>query len=517
LGSTANSGVAIHDKGDADRGFDAALQNDGRIIVAGYSDNGINRDIVVLRYNTDGSLDTGFGSGGVATYDSGKSDYGIAVTLQNDGRIIVVGRSNNGTNDDLVVLRYNADGSLDSYFGTSGVATYDSGNNDFGIAVTLQKDGRIIVGGGSNNGTNDDLVVLRYNADGSLDTGFGTNGVVIYDNGNGEYGNAVALQGDGRIIVAGQSNNGTDNDLVLLRYNTDGSLGTSFGTGGVAIYDSGNSDIGNAVTLQDDGRIIVAGQSNNGTDNDLVLLCFNADGSLDTGFGTNGVATYDSGSTDYGYAVALQEDGRIIVAGGYHNGRSFDVLTVRFLTEANNDPVAIDDTATTDEDTTVTISVLYNDTDADGDALILSDFDATSSNGGTITDGGGGDLIYLPTQDFNGSDDFNYTVSDGNGGTDTAMVTITVDSVNDPPVADAQSISVDKDTTDNAVTLTGSDADGDSPYLRCCQWSVSWQPQRHRTRSAVYPGCRLQWRRHVYHYCKRRQHGFGRSYGNHYS
>jgi hypothetical protein len=159
------------------------------------------------------------------------------------------------------------------------------------------------------------------------------------------------------------------------------------------------------------------------------VVRFQTDGSLDTGFGTGGVATYDHGSTDYGFGIAFQGDDRIVVAGGCYNGRSFDLLTARFFSMENNDPVAVDDTATTDENAAVTINVLSNDTDTDGDALIVSDFDATSSNGGTITEDGSGDLVYSPDQDFFGTDDFTYYISDGNGGTDSATVTITVNEV----------------------------------------------------------------------------------------
>jgi uncharacterized delta-60 repeat protein len=282
------NGVATYDNGNADTGWGVAIQDNGRIVVAGYSYNGTDNDIVVLRYNSDGSLDTGFGTNGIATYDNGSDDLSYAVAVQNDGRIVVTGCSENGTDEDLVVLRYNSDGALDTGFGSVGVATYDNGNNDCGIAVAVQDDGRAVVTGRRGNGTDYDLVVLRYNRNGYLDNGFGSGGVAAYDNGNGDRGYAVDFQDDGRIVVVGRSYKGTNADTVVLQFKTNGSLDNNFGPSGVATYGKGNVDIGNAVTLQDNGQITVAGYSNNGTDDDLVVLQYYNDGALDTDFGNGG-------------------------------------------------------------------------------------------------------------------------------------------------------------------------------------------------------------------------------------
>ncbi len=332
------NGVATYDGGSNDYGSAVALQADGRIVVAGLSDNGTDYDVLVLRYNTNGSLDTGFGTNGVATYDSGSGDDGSAVALQADGKIVVAGLSDNGTDGDVLVLRYNTNGSLDTGFGTNGVATYDSGGGDSGDAVALQADGRIVVAGLSDNGTDADVLVLRYDTNGSLDTGFGTNGVATYDSGSNDYGLAVALQADGKIVVAGLSDNGKDADVLVLRYNTNGLLDTTFDTDGVVTYDGGGWDHGFAVALQDDGKIVVAGLSDNGTDGDVLVLRYDTNGSLDTGFGTNGVVTYDSGSDEGGIggAVALQADGRIVVASSASrsdNGTVIDVLVLRYTTK----------------------------------------------------------------------------------------------------------------------------------------------------------------------------------------
>jgi len=318
------NGFVTYDSGDDNWGDAVAIQSDGKIVVVGGSHNGTDYDILVLRYNTDGSLDSDFGINGVATYDSANWDYGLAVAIQSDGKIVVAGRITViGTGDDILVLRYNVDGSLDSGFGTNGVVIYDIGYSNLGDAVAIQSDGKIVVSGSSYDGPDRDVLVLRYNTDGSLDSGFGTNGVATYDSGNWDYGGlAVAIQSDGKIVVANRRNYSgiVNTDVQVLRYNTDGSLDNSFGTNGVATYDSGSNDLVWGVALQSDGKIVVAGESSVNWDTgyeDVLVLRYNPDGSLDNGFGTNGVVTYgfDQGARDKSYAVAIQPNGKIVVVG----------------------------------------------------------------------------------------------------------------------------------------------------------------------------------------------------------
>jgi uncharacterized delta-60 repeat protein len=238
-------------------------------------------------------------------------------------------------------LRYNPDGSLDSDFGTGGVATYDSRSWDGGHAVALQADGKIIVAGYTTYARGK-FLVLRYNPDGSLDSDFGTGGVATYYGGNWAYGRAVALQADGKIVVAGFTK-GTMYDVLVLRYNPDGSLDSDFGAGGGATYDSGSWEMGSAVSLQADGKIVVAGEIRNVANLDVLVLRYNPDGSVDSDFGADGIATYDGGNLDSGYAVALQTDGKIVAAGFTHNGRNYDVLVLRFIGGGNESiPASID-------------------------------------------------------------------------------------------------------------------------------------------------------------------------------
>ncbi len=164
-------------------------------------------------------------------------------------------------------------------------------------------------------------------APGDLDTTFSPpSGFVTYYGGNPSYGYGVTVQADGKIIVVGH----TRGKVPVLRYNPDGSLDGSFGTGGVATDYGGNWASGHAVALQADGKIVVAGFTK-GTMYDVLVLRYNPDGSLDDGFGTGGGAIYDSEIWDIGRAVALQSDGKIVVAGFTHDGIYYDVLVLRLI------------------------------------------------------------------------------------------------------------------------------------------------------------------------------------------
>ena len=345
---TAGTTTTDIDNNSSDRAWAAALQPDGKIIAAGHSW----ADFAVVRYNADGTLDTGFGTNGTTTtdIDNNSLDAAYAVALQPDGKIIAAGDSEGA----FVVVRYNADGTLDTGFGTNGTTTTDIDNNslDAAHAVALQPDGKIIAAGFSGLA----FALVRYNADGSLDTGFGTAGTTItdIDNNSSDGAWAVALQPDGKIIAAGFSGL----DFAVVRYNADGSLDTGFGTNGTTTTDIDNnsSDGAWAVALQTDGKIIAAGQS----EGDFVVVRYNADGSLDTGFGTAGTTTTDIGndSFDVALAVALQPDGKIIAA-GFSGG---DFVVVRYnadddVTLTHAIASAADDAYDALPDQTVTVTV----------------------------------------------------------------------------------------------------------------------------------------------------------------
>jgi len=221
---------------------------------------------MILRYKSDGTLDTTFGTNGVVTYEGGEGNDGFRdIAIQTDGKIVVSGYTKLAAAFDVLTARYNSDGTLDGAFGTDGVAIYDGGHKNAGArGVAIQSDGKIVVSGGNDNGTDLDVLVLRYNSDGTPDNAFGTNGVVSYDSGNGDdNGRRLAIQGGNKIVVTGNTPNGTDGDVLILRYNVNGTADDTFGSNGVVTLNivTGN-DFGEGVAIQKkDNKIVISGGS----------------------------------------------------------------------------------------------------------------------------------------------------------------------------------------------------------------------------------------------------------------
>ena len=285
-----------------------AMQSDGKILAAGSSYSPPNHNFAVMRYNTDGSLDTTFNGDGVVTTDlSGIAAQAHSIAVQPDGKIVVAGLAGNST----VVVRYNTDGSLDSTFNGSGRVT--PGLYCYGMAV--QPDGKIVVTGGLvvTVGEHSTIAVERYNADGSLDTTFNGNGTATAAFGGGK---SVAVHHDGKIVVAGILKvDGGYADFSLVRFNANGTLDVSFNNTGVVAGPFGNGATGsysNSLAVQDNGKIVVAGTVTSNA-NHFAMARYNVDGSLDTGF--NGSGKIISDSNGYCHGVALQRDGRILAAG----------------------------------------------------------------------------------------------------------------------------------------------------------------------------------------------------------
>jgi uncharacterized delta-60 repeat protein len=331
-----------------DRAFAVATQADGKIIAAGQSLNGSHNDFALVRYNTNGSLDTSFGLGGqVITRVGNTNDFAKGVAIQSDGKIVVVGYSLNGGNkSDFAVVRYNADGLLDSSFGSGGKVTTQVGNStgaprdDEAYAVSIQTDGKIIVAGTAvNNSTYYDFALVRYNTNGLLDTAFGSGGIVTTAVGlhsDDDRAHALALQPDGKIVAAGDGG-GSYGDFAVVRYNTNGVLDTSFGLGGTGIVTTpigSYYDRGQALAIQADGKIVVAGHyTTNSFGEAVAVVRYNTNGSLDATFGSGGKVTTEIGIFSYAYAVAIQSDGKIVAVG--YNSAHF--VVVRYRTDGSLD------------------------------------------------------------------------------------------------------------------------------------------------------------------------------------
>ncbi|MCP4212565.1 MAG: DUF4347 domain-containing protein, partial [Halieaceae bacterium] len=328
-----------------DRGYSVTVQSDGKILVAGYSDNGTDNDFTLVRYNANGSLDTTFDGDGIVTTDFGSgNDNARSVTVQSDGKILMAGYSDNGGDNDIIVVRYNTDGSLDTSFGSNGVVTtsVQANTNDIASAIAVQNDGKIVVAGGSQGAGTWDLVLLRYTSNGTLDTTFNGDGIVRQDViGTWDGVNGLAVQSDGKIVASGgyAQSFGVNRNFITLRYNPDGSLDTTFsGDGWVGTEFSTNHDTANGTVLQPDGKILAVGYNHNGSDYEFALTRYNADGSLDTSFDGDGMLTTDLGSgNDQGRSVTVQSDGKILVAGESNNGTDNDFTLVRYNADGSLD------------------------------------------------------------------------------------------------------------------------------------------------------------------------------------
>ena len=245
------------------------------------------------------------------------------MVLQPDGKIVVAGLAYNGADDDFALVRYNVDGSLDTTFGTNGkVATGFGLGQDAAFAVALTPDGKIVTVGYAYNGADYDFAVARFDPGGSLDTMFDSDGKVTTDFGSGSDGAwAVAVLGDGRIVAAGEAYNGVDIDLAIARYNADGTLDAGFDSDGKAAHDFGSGDdAAIAMDILEDGRMLVAGYADNGADYDFAVARYDADGpeltATVTGL-TNGTAyTFTVVSTNSVGASASSSQSNEVIAQG---------------------------------------------------------------------------------------------------------------------------------------------------------------------------------------------------------
>jgi uncharacterized delta-60 repeat protein len=294
-------------------GYDAAeavlVQPDGKLVVAG----GAGDDFAVTRLNPDGSADTTFAVGGTRTVDLGAVDYASAVARQPDGKIVVAGSSFRNGDDDAVVVRLNADGALDDTFDGDGTKRFGTSTQDAARAVVVQPNGRIVVAGGAGG----DLAVWRLNPDGSFDTAFDGDGASQADFGADDFAWAAALQPNGRIVVAGYtSDNG---NFAVARFNLGGSLDATFSFDGKNTVNFGAADLANAVLVQPNGRIVLAGFT--WSDHGAAVARLNAHGSLDPTFDGDGRTTFgDADSAWAVYDVLAQPDGKLVTAGSGTGG-----------------------------------------------------------------------------------------------------------------------------------------------------------------------------------------------------
>jgi uncharacterized delta-60 repeat protein len=310
-----------------DEAFALIIQpSDEKLVAAGYSDlAGGQRVFALSRYDTDGSLDAGFGTGGLVTTNIGGVDDEIfALAIQTDGKLVAAGYSYSGGQRVFALTRYNTNGTLDAGFGAGGKVITDIGSRDQAFALAIQSNGKVVAAGSSKNdltGANE-YALVRYNDDGSLDASFGTGGVVTTPIGGGgdDEIRGLASLSDGKLVATGYSNNGIQYVFALVRYNTDGTLDPTFGLAGIVTTVLGKSDFAFALSVQSNGKLVTAGRSNHGNqtvfDNKFAVARYNPTGSMDTSFGSKGIAVTPIGTVDdEAFALVIQPDDKLVAAG----------------------------------------------------------------------------------------------------------------------------------------------------------------------------------------------------------
>lgn len=393
-GGFGTGGKVTTDVGSNDAGNAVVVQTDGKIVVGGT--DGAN--FVVIRYNNDGTLDTTFGGTGKVTTDFGDTDRIHGLAIDANSKIVAAG----ATGNDLALARYNSNGQLDTTFGAAGQVATDfnlpgtSFTNAEGQAVAIAADGKIIVAGYVRNGSEfNDFLLVRYNSDGTLDTTFNSTGALpgivttAVQQQEEDQAYAVAIQTNGKLVVVGDTK-GTPGIFAMVRYNSNGSIDTGFGTGGAGIVFAANNKVatGHAIALQSDGKIVVAGaksiedlNGSNCTDSfahycaylDFWVARYSSDGLADSTFGTNGEMTTNinaRGNDDQGRAVVIQADSKIVVAG------HADISTHTFINNGQDEIInRTDDFALVRYNSDGTLDTTFG-----ANGKVLTNFAATSDD-----------------------------------------------------------------------------------------------------------------------------------------
>jgi uncharacterized delta-60 repeat protein len=325
---------------------------DGRLVAAGLATGeATNLDFALARYNPDGSLDPSFGNGGEVTTDFGgfpPDDHAHSLVQQADGKLVVAGgvfRSDGDFDNDFALARYNPDGSLDASFGNGGIVLTDFADGEEAHALALQADGKLVAAGVAfTSGAGQMFGLARYNPDGSLDASFGNGGTVTTAFGSGiVQPSGLAVQADGKLVAAGSVLVGSTLDFALVRYQPNGTLDQTFGKAGrVTTQITRSDDDAQALALQADGKLVLAGSANVGGHFDFALARYRPNGTLDRTFGKAGKVTTDftgPDNSDAANALAVQADGKLVAAGvAFTGGVGEDFALARYQRDGSLDP-----------------------------------------------------------------------------------------------------------------------------------------------------------------------------------
>ena len=307
------------------------VQPDGKTVLVGRASNGIGYTFSVARFNANGTPDSTFDGDGVAVtvLEAGsRNDNVNTVAVQPDGKIIAAGNSNNN----FALVRYNVNGSLDASFDGDGIVNTPLPGSSVIYSIAVLSNGKILAGGASYPGpTSGDFTLARYNANGTPDLSFDGDGIVTTNivNTSSDILYSLAIQPDGKIVAAGSSNS----DFALVRYNADGTPDNTFNGNGRVTIDFGLNEIAYSVAMQADGRLVVAGVSNSLDASSIfhtAVARVLANGLPDNSFDLDGKLTTAVGNSDQYYSVLVQQDAKIVASGTTYSNGSSDFLVVRY-------------------------------------------------------------------------------------------------------------------------------------------------------------------------------------------
>lgn len=375
-----SGGIVVTTIGNSTSATAVVLQSDGKIVVGGSADTGTGTAFMVARYDTAGALDPSFGVGGIVTTLIGTGAGVNALALQSDGRIVAVGTRFAGDNA-IALARYDVNGMLDPTFGTAGVTTTVVGTWSEAWDVALLPGDALAIAGTSE----DRFVVARYESDGALDAGYGSGGIVTtVVTAGSDFLRAIAAQSDGKLLVAGATALSGIRALTVARYDTTGLLDATFGNGGIVSASLGLFSMGSDLQILPDGKILVGGVSVNPsgppaqTSTSIALLRYLPSGDPDASFGSGGYVGTSLNDETVLSAVALQPDGRLIVAGS---------VGITFLSYSHNDLlVARYDVSTCGNDITEAPETCDDGNDENGDGCDVN-CTLTGCGNGIVTAG----------------------------------------------------------------------------------------------------------------------------------
>ena len=320
--------------------YAVAIDHHDRIVVAG-STIDEHPDIALARFTPGGRLDPTFGQGGKVVTDLGANEYAFDVAIQDDGGIVVVGERGTAASDRFAVQRYRPNGTLDPGFANGGTALTGFGHRfQSASAVAIAPGGRIVVAGSTSNGTTSRSAVARYLIDGRLDRGFGGDGRVTTDiSSSGEQFTDLAVQPDGRIVAVGWAEASLVPAFSAVRYTPDGRLDPSFDGDGIARVDvAPGADRALAIARQSDGKLVLAGAVSASRRDEWGLIRLGSRGHLDPTFGDHGRVVTDFGpGFDEADAIAVQANGRLVVAGRIRAGNKDDIGVLRLRPGGGHD------------------------------------------------------------------------------------------------------------------------------------------------------------------------------------